>query len=353
MPHMHNQFMRQAFQNACLGRGLCAPNPSVGAVLVSDNQVIREAYHKGAGNAHAEQLVLEQLEKSLRPATLYVTLEPCNHWGRTPPCVQAIIEAGIQRVVYAYADPNPIVAANNTPEQLRAAGIEVLHYPLPEIDAFYQSYTYWTKTKKPWVTVKMAQSIDGKIAGSGGQRCQLSNEICAAFTHEHRKNTDCILTTAQTIKADNPYFTARINGSVWRKAVAILDRQLTLTPKYHVFDEAKNSALFYDKNLPLGREYDNCRYYPVSVSPKGLNLEEVLSHLGQNGVHDLWVEAGGVLFTALHEQGLVHRTYLYLVPKVLGDDAIKGYHSAGLLSAPHRLHWQEAGDNMIACFDWL
>src|SRR3990167_8821066 len=200
---MHKDFMLAALEQAWLGRGLCSPNPSVGAVLVHNQQIVAQAFHPGAGQLHAEQLVLEQVPANLTPLTLYVTLEPCNHWGRTPPCVDAIVNHPVDQVVFAFRDPNPLVVKNNTPLILRAKGIDVIHFPLPEIDVFYQSYQHWSDTKMPWVTAKIAQSLDGKIGIDSPQRLQLSNLKCEKFTHKNRLHTDVILTTARTIRLDN------------------------------------------------------------------------------------------------------------------------------------------------------
>src|SRR3990167_7926676 len=171
---MHEQFMLAALQQAWLGRGACAPNPAVGAVAVQSGRIIAQAFHSGAGYPHAEVLLLETLPQPCKDVTVYVTLEPCNHWGRTPPCVDALIERGIACVVYAYRDPNPIVALENTPQRLLDNGIDVVHWPMALIDAFYASYTHWIQTGVPWVTVKMAQTLDGKIAGPHGVRIPLS-----------------------------------------------------------------------------------------------------------------------------------------------------------------------------------
>jgi diaminohydroxyphosphoribosylaminopyrimidine deaminase/5-amino-6-(5-phosphoribosylamino)uracil reductase len=182
---MHEQFLLVALEQAWLGRGFCAPNPSVGAVAVQNGKIIAQAWHQSAGKPHAEQLVLSQLPTNQNDITLYVTLEPCNHWGKTPPCVDAIIQYGIKRVVYAYSDPNPVVAANKTPHLLEQHGIEVVHHPLPVINDFYHSYRHWSTTKRPFLTAKMAQTFDGKIAGPEGERVTLSNSLCSEFTHKY------------------------------------------------------------------------------------------------------------------------------------------------------------------------
>lgn len=321
---MREQFLNAALNQAWLGRGLCAPNPAVGAVAVQNNHIIAEAFHAGAGTAHAEQLLLQLLPQDCSSIDLYVTLEPCNHWGKTPPCVDAIIQRRFARVIYAYADPNPLVVERNTPALLRAAGIEVIHHPLPSIDAFYESYAHWTRTKMPFVTVKMAQTFDGKIAGEKGARVHLSNEACAAFTHQQRLYTDVILTTAATINSDDPQLNARIDQRVIAKPVAILDRQKILNSKAQIFKTAKKILSYHQ------------------------DVAEALSDLGALGYHDVWVEAGAKLFNVLHQKRLVHQTYLYLVPSLLGRQATDLYLETDLFENLKTITWQVMDNNVLA-----
>src|SRR3990167_10223238 len=164
---MHKQFMLTALEQACLGRGMCAPNPSVGAVLVKNNQIIAKASHSGFGKAHAEQEILSKIHHGLQDLILYVTLEPCNHWGNTPPCTDLIVAHAISLVVFGFYDPNPIVVHNNTTAILGKHGIKTMYFPLSEIDEFYKSYRHWVQNKRPWITAKIAQSLDGKIACIG------------------------------------------------------------------------------------------------------------------------------------------------------------------------------------------
>lgn len=350
---MHRHFMLEALNQAWLGRGNCAPNPSVGAIAVSGDDILAKAYHQGVGKPHAERMVLQQLSGISEGITLYVTLEPCNHWGRTPPCVEAIIHAGVSRVVYAYSDPNPLVATNNTPSLLSAKGIEVIHYPMPEIDSFYQSYQHWLLKQKPWVTVKLAQSLDGKIAGEHGQPLQLSNQECSKFTHEHRLHSDIILTTANTILQDNPRMDVRLPDIRQNKTIAIIDSRLRLTEKAGIFSTAAHCHIYHDARYPIINPIANVQYHAVAGNDDGLDLAFIIHHLGQLGCHDLWVEAGGRLFSALHTMGLVDRTFLYIVPKVLGETAVNGYHGDLVFKRKHHLSWEAKSDNMLLCLDWL
>ncbi|MDP3705141.1 MAG: bifunctional diaminohydroxyphosphoribosylaminopyrimidine deaminase/5-amino-6-(5-phosphoribosylamino)uracil reductase RibD [Legionellaceae bacterium] len=349
---MHKQFLLTALEQAQLGRGACAPNPSVGAVAVQNNTIIAQAWHRGAGTPHAEQLLLRQLPQNCSDVTLYVTLEPCNHWGRTPPCVDAIIKQGIQRVVYAYRDPNPIVSCNNSPNLLKEQGIDVVYYPLPEIDRFYTSYKHWILTKKPWVTVKMAQTFDGKIAGAHGERLQLSNAKCSEFTHAMRLQADVILTTARTINQDDPLLNARVADGEQAKPLAIIDARLAVNKTAQVFRTAQHCFIYHDSALIKIDDNPNCTFYGVKSVQKRLDLTAIVCHLGSLGYHDVWVEAGGELFSALHQAGLVNRTYIYLVPMTLGDAGTTAYRYGDVLKNPRAVSWQAMDDNMIAVLDW-
>ncbi|WP_419420861.1 bifunctional diaminohydroxyphosphoribosylaminopyrimidine deaminase/5-amino-6-(5-phosphoribosylamino)uracil reductase RibD [Legionella sp. D16C41] len=352
---MYREFMLAALKQAWLGRGICAPNPSVGSVAVHNNQIIARAWHQGAGNAHAEQSVIQQLPAALKNITLYVTLEPCNHWGRTPPCVAAIINSNVKRVVFGFRDPNPVVAANDTPYILREQGIEVEHFPLPEIDEFYQSYYYWTNTKRPWVTAKLAQTLDGKIAGLQGKQIQLSNEKCKEFTHYQRLYTDVILTTARTVINDNPALDVRLPAISQQKPIAIVDTNLSLAKavtELKIFQTAKHCHIYHDEKIKVEELRANCTYHAMPAVQGQLDLNAVITHLGELGYHDIWVEAGGKFFSALHQQSLVQKTYLYLVPSFLEKEATQAYHGDNFFNKPHKVSWIEQEDNMIACLTW-
>ena len=350
---MHEQFLQAALDQAWLGRGLCAPNPSVGAVAVLSGKIIAQSWHSGAGTPHAEILLLADLPERCPDVTIYVTLEPCNHWGKTPPCVDALIRHGVKKVVYAFSDPNPLVRGNDTPALLRQHGIAVVHHPLPEIDRFYQSYQHWTLTHTPWVTAKLAQTFDGKIAGPLGARASISNAQCSVFTHEQRRHTDIILTTAATINQDDPQLNVRLEGHHATKHVAIIDSQLKLNPKARVLSEAKHCHVYYDHANPNNPHHANATFYRMpALAQDRLDLSAVIHHLGHLGYHDIWVEAGGTLFSALHEARLVNRTYVYLVPNILGELATPAYRDFNLYHAPAALTWQPLGDNMVVRFDW-
>jgi diaminohydroxyphosphoribosylaminopyrimidine deaminase/5-amino-6-(5-phosphoribosylamino)uracil reductase len=350
---MHEQFLLAALEQAKLGLGQCAPNPCVGAVAVRDGAIIAQAFHKGAGTPHAERLLLAQLPPKIPGLSIYISLEPCNHWGKTPPCIDALIEYGVEKVFFSYSDPNPLVAQNNSSQQLRQKGVEVTYLPLKEINEFYKSYTQWITNGIPRITAKLAQSLDGKIGLNEPERLILSNELCAQFTHEQRACNDIILTTAKTIHRDNPKMNVRLNGIETGKAIAIIDSHLTLDKKALIFSTATRCHIYHKEGAEVPCDIlPHCSYHPIPFKDGLLDLKAIIKHLGACGYHDVWVEAGGALFSSLHKQRLVDRTYLYLVPRYLGDQAVSAYQLNGLFDRAHTVSWQVMADNMILCMDW-
>ncbi len=349
---MHEQYLLAALEQAKLGRGRCAPNPSVGAVAVKDGKIIARAWHQGAGSAHAEKLLITQFAAHTPGVTIYVTLEPCNHWGRTPPCTEAIITHGIEKVVYAYSDPNPVVAKNNTPKKLCDSHIGCLLVPVPEIETFYQSYKHWTETGLPRVTAKIAQTLDGKIAGPQGQPRRLSNEACKTFTHQLRRQADLILTSAQTINTDDPQLNVRLDGHHESKHLAVVDQHLKLNMDACALKLARHTHVFHSAAIPSPESRECVSFHPITVRQDHLDLEAILTVLGGLGYHDVFVEAGGGLFSALHKAGLVHRTYIYLVPMTLQTEATSAYPVDDVFQPGARISWLEMKDNMILCLDW-
>lgn len=350
---MHDQFLLAALEQARNGSGQCAPNPAVGAVAVQNNQIIARAWHKGVGQPHAEQLLVNKFAAHTKDVTVYVTLEPCNHYGRTPPCTEALIQHGVCSVVYAYADPNPLVAINNTPKMLEMRGISCLRHYHPDIQAFYESYYHWTKTGRPLVTAKIAQTLNGKIAEQEGQPVALSNRDCAILTHKIRHKTDVILTTARTIKNDNPQFTVRLHEVPESRVLAVIDRNLSLTPTHQAIKLARHTYIFHDEKhqAPLSDD-EHLSYIPIPSIDDRLDLELIIQKLGLLGYHDVLVEAGGQVFTALHERELVDKTYIYIVAKTLSQEAISSFYLKKSLATPKKIQWQALGDDMVLMLDW-
>lgn len=348
---MHTHYLLAALEQAELGRGICSPNPSVGAVVVLNGKIIARDYHRGAGTPHAEALVFQQFPADLADAILYVTLEPCNHWGRTPPCVDAIINHGIKKVVYGYRDPNPAVMKNNTPAILARHGIEAIYLPIPEIDAFYESYEYWCVHKRPFVTAKIAQTLDSKIANADGSPRKISGSQCNQFTHQQRLKTDAILTSARTIICDNPSLNARLDSGTFKKNIAILDRNLSLTGAEKVFDCAKKCYV-YSSRQSAHPATEHIEHHIISENQSGLNLDEVLISLGQLGFHDVWLEAGAQLFSAFHHAGLVNRSYVYISSEIAGEKAISAFPDNCFAQQKKEVNWLIMGNDIALRIDW-
>lgn len=314
-------YLKQTLELARTRRGFCAPNPPVGALIVRDGQVIATGYHFGAGFPHAEVEALKKVDNKAPEATIYVSLEPCCHWGRTPPCTDALIKANVKRVIYGYRDPNPIVSGKGE-AALIAAGIACEYIAVPEIDAFYQSYQHWHRTKTPFITAKIAVSLDGKIAGKQGEPIQITGQALKEFTHQQRKDSDAILTTAKTIILDNPQMNVRLQSETIAKPIYILDSELNLPLDAKLFETAKSITVFHAKRAANERQQALTELGVRCISVEeneGLNLNQVIEFIGKDGIHDLWVEAGGKCFAAFVNQKLVQRAFIYIAPWVMGE----------------------------------
>jgi len=355
---MHN-YLYQALDLAQQRRGFCAPNPSVGAVVVKDGRVLGMGHHVAAGNPHAEVMALDTLTpEETAGATLYVTLEPCCHWGKTPPCTDLIIEHKIAEVIYGFTDPNPVVSSKGQ-QKLIDAGITCTHSPLPEIDAFYASYSHWVKTGRPYVTAKLAISLDGGIAEEGGEPITLTGPAAQQFTHQQRLGADAILTTARTIIRDNPYLNIRLSERPVTKPLYILDSTLSMPLSSHVCKTDAAITLFYAEKLVTTEKIENyqsngIRCVAVSQTDGKLNLSEILEHIGkEDGVHDLWVEAGGMCFSALIDAKLVQRAFLYVAPLWLGHQAQRAFEREDdVFAEASSRTWHILGEDAVCEIKW-
>lgn len=339
----HN-YLRHALALARLRQGMCAPNPSVGAIVVKDGKIIAEGYHKGPGQPHAEAEALAKITAAAEGATLYVTLEPCCHWGRTPPCTSLIIERKLARVVYGYTDPNPLVNSQGH-RLLYEAGVACQHVSLREIDDFYASYQFWVRHKRPYAIAKLATSLDSKIAAAHYQPIQITGQAAQLYTHQQRQKADALLTTARTIKADNPKLTVRLPDQPEQgKSIYILDRTVSIDPDASLFDAATAVTLFYaeqyrsQKIAQLRKNGVKC--IAVAESGAGLDLNQVLTLIGQDGIHELWIEAGGRCFSSWLNAGLLQKACIYIAPKILGNTAISAFDTAIDFSVrAHTINW--------------
>lgn len=319
----HHDYLRRALSLANSRRGYCAPNPAVGAVVVHNGAIIGEGCHHHCGADHAEVAALSSIGGGASGATLYVTLEPCCHYGRTPPCTKAIKQAGIVSVIYGYKDPNPKIDGSGH-KALHSADIHCMRISLPEIDQFYESYTHWLHTSRPFVTAKIAMSLDGKIAGIAGQRLSITGTEMKQYTYKRRQRSDAILTTAKTIALDDPRLDIRLADQPETKPIYIIDRLLQLTEDHHIWSNASPITVFYSAAVPdnlvdIYRK-PHIIYVPITEIEGQLDLLAILDKIGADGIHDLWVEAGGKLLQSLLTADLVDDLVLYIAPTWCGID---------------------------------
>lgn len=344
----HKFFLLQALQQAKYGNGICAPNPAVGAVVVKNNAIIAQGFHKGAGTAHAEVDAITKLNDiDCDGATLYVTLEPCCHYGRTPPCTELIIKKRFSAVYYAYRDPNPLVLGRGE-QVIQAARIVCKHFPLPAIDNFYESYEYWIMHKRAFVTAKLAMSLDGKIALKGNKPIQLTNSMANNLTHQYRKDTDAILSTSQTIISDNPRFDARIDNRCYKKKLFIIDGHRPISTNAKIFSTTEEITLL--TNMPekyKSQTAISCQ--KLSADENKINLQEAIDYISQLGIHNIFVESGGTLLTSLLKENLINRLLIYVCPTILGEHAIPAITDATTIP---KASWKIFDDVIMGLFDF-
>jgi diaminohydroxyphosphoribosylaminopyrimidine deaminase/5-amino-6-(5-phosphoribosylamino)uracil reductase len=334
--------MEHALDLARKGIGLASPNPTVGCVIVKDGAILGEGFHQYEWRDHAEIVALKQAGERARGATLYVTLEPCNHTGRTGPCTEAIITAGVSRVVAAMEDPNPKTRGTGF-AKLRGAGIE-LETGLLEEEAqqLNEAFSHWITTRKPFVTLKSAMTLDGQLALPKSRKTKhrewITSEESRAEVHRMRHASDALLTGIGTILADDPLLTDRTGLPRRRRLLrVILDTRLRLSPKSRIVQSADDDLLVYTSALlktPKARKLQNAGVELIEVkrSPSGLDLGAVLKDLGRRDILSVLLESGPHLNAAALSTNLVNKLLLFYAPKIAGNShapfvssAIKGF----------------------------
>lgn len=318
--------MSRALALAKRGLGSTSPNPMVGAVIRdASGRIVAEGFHKKAGGPHAEAHAIKKAGPAARGAALYVTLEPCNHHGRTPPCTEAILAAGIERVVVASLDPNPHVAGGGV-QRLRDAGIAVeVGDGRAEAEALNRPFLTWSQLGRPLITLKAAMTLDGKVADREGQSKYLTSEAALAHAHELRRQHDAILVGSGTVLADNPELTYRGKRRGRDPVRVILDSRGRTPPEARVFQSQSTAPtlIFTTENAPVDweREMFSAGGEVVRVdsgSDGRVSLDRVMSHLADLQVLSVLVEGGPQIHAAFLDQGLADRWVGYLAPLILG-----------------------------------
>jgi diaminohydroxyphosphoribosylaminopyrimidine deaminase/5-amino-6-(5-phosphoribosylamino)uracil reductase len=326
-PERDELFMQRALDLAAKALGRTSPNPAVGAVIVRGSRVIGEGFHQRAGLPHAEVEALRQVKDTARGATLYVNLEPCSHHGRTPPCADAVIAAGIKRVVIGMVDPNPLVRGRGL-RRLRRAGVEVKTSVLKEqCEQLNEDFTVLVRTGKPLVTLKLAASLDGRIATATGDSKWISGELSRRMVHEMRNRVDAILVGAETVRADDPQLTCRIRGGRDPLRV-ILDGRFTISPEARVCTQhstartliatTEESARSEKKNL---LEQGGVEVLCLPGKRGRVRLQPLLKELGRRGLKHVMIEGGGQVAAAALEEGVVDKVMFFYGPTLLGGES--------------------------------
>ncbi len=330
----HLQYMHRALELAARGLGRTSPNPAVGAIVVAGGEVVGEGFHRAAGQPHAEVLALRAAGERAAGADLYVSLEPCSTSGRTPPCTEAIIAAGIARVIYACRDCDPS-NAGRADEVLNAAGIETVCGPLEqEARELNEAYFKHKVTGRPFVTVKLACTLDGKIATRSGESKWITGEKARAFVHVLRDRSDAVMVGDGTVLADDPALTTRLDKPDARDALRVVVDSTAATPPGAkvVVGPSAAPCIIAVSVREMRRESTRRRAgeleeagaeileLPEMRERHGeIDLRELMGELGSRDIMSLLVEGGARLVGGLMRQNLVDKLLLFYAPKIIGD----------------------------------
>ncbi len=352
-------YMRRALILAKRGKGLVNPNPMVGAVVVRSGRIIGEGFHRRAGEAHAEIKALEQAGEGARGATMYVTLEPCNHFGRTPPCTEAIIQAGVSKVIFARKDVNPLVKGGGA-ERLRKAGIIVQEGLLEKESAeLNRSYERYVVSGRPFISIKVAITADGKIATAKGLSRWISGSESRRYVHKLRRQSDAVLVGIGTVLQDNPLLTVREvplgrAKPPWR---VVLDSHLRIPPDSRILSPDAQTMIFTTRkhNSGKARELRERGAEVITVrSRKGMvDIEAVVRELGERGCVDLLVEGGATVNRSFIESSLADYYYIFIAPKIFGGISTPSWVGGRGVNRPDdyfALRWERAvriGDDYL------
>ncbi len=320
--------MERARDLAERGRYTVAPNPMVGAVVSVDGEPVGEGYHVRAGDRHAEIHALDQAGAEARGATMHVTLEPCNHHGKTPPCTEAILRSGVSKVVTGYLDPDPRMQGRSV-ELLREAGIEVEVVGGAEFEVQNEQFFHYMRTGKPFVHLKLAMSLDGRIAASGGDSKWITTEASRHRAHLLRAEAGAVLIGAGTARNDDPLLLPRnLPDEPPRVTRAVLDPRLTTPLDGHLVATSQDAPviLFASQEAPQDRvrqfERAGVEIVGIQTSETGLDIDSVLEELGARGIRGVLVEGGGETASHFLKQDLVDKATLFYAPKVLGAEGV-------------------------------
>jgi diaminohydroxyphosphoribosylaminopyrimidine deaminase/5-amino-6-(5-phosphoribosylamino)uracil reductase len=341
---MNNDYMREALDLARQGLGRTSPNPAVGAVLVRDGRVVGRGFHTWAGVKHAEVLALEEARENSRGATLYVSLEPCSHHGRTGPCTEELISAGVSRVVAAMPDPNPLVSGVGL-RRLREAGlaVEVASEHSPEAERLNEAFVHYMRHGCPLVTLKAAVTLDGKISAPEDNQGWITSQIARTHVQQVRHRSDAIVTGIGTVLADNCLLTDRTGLERSRPLLRIvLDSLLRLPPSARIVTSCNADLLVVTTSAASPERYralENLGVRIITLDGHGgrTDLSHLLHYLALEKYLSLMIEAGAKVNWAALESEIVDKIYFYYAPKILG-----GMHSLPVVGGVGRKRRSDA-----------
>lgn len=336
-------FMSQAIALARRGLYSTHPNPRIGCVVVKDGNVVGSGWHAQAGQPHAEVLALREAGESARGSVVYVNLEPCCHQGRTPPCTGFLIDAGVKRVVAALEDPNPQVAGGGI-ETLRSAGIDVdVGVMRQESERLNRGFLHRTRLRRPWITIKVAASFDGRTAMRSGESQWITGEPARRDVHRWRARSSAVMTGSGTVLADDPALTVRHVDTPRQPLRIVVDSRFSTPAGARVFEApgttlvaTANEEYEYTDRLDTGVEV---AYLPNDDG--AVDLADLMGDLAQREVNELLVEAGPTLSGAMMRAGLVDEVLLYLSPRFLGSEG------RGMFDLPGVEHLGECATHQV------
>lgn len=321
------QYMKMALELAQKGMGFTAPNPMVGAVIVKNGRIIGQGYHRKYGGLHAEREALAACTEEPKGASIYVTLEPCCHYGKQPPCVNAILEAGIRRVIIGSSDPNPLVAGKGI-RILKDHGIEVTENILKEeSDKLNEAFFYYIQNKKPYVVMKYAMTMDGKIAAYTGESKWVTGEAARIHVQKQRLKYTGIMVGVGTVLADDPMLTCRLENS--RNPVRIICDSHLRTPltskivRTAVTIPTIIASSSKDQQKIKNYEELGCQVLYVPEKNEHIDLNRLMELLGAAKIDSILLEGGGSLNWSALESGIVQKVQTYIAPKLFGGEEAK------------------------------
>ena len=326
-------FMQQALQLAEKGLYTTSPNPRVGCVIVKNNQIVGQGFHQQTGEPHAEVYALQQAGEQAQGADVYVTLEPCSHYGRTPPCANALVNAGVKRVFIASLDPNPLVAGKGV-KMLEAAGIYVYSGILAkQAGLLNKGFFKRMRQNMPWLTLKMAMSLDGRTAMASGESKWVTGAAARHEVQKMRARSSAVLTSIKTVLADNPSMNVRINNdlnlalAIKQPLRVVLDRKGELTGKEQIL-HLEGEVLVYSQNSDLVARLKNLPQVEVIVQPEAphLSLETICQDLAKREINEVHIECGPELGGVWINSGLLDELVIFMAAKLMGSNALPLFH---------------------------